>query len=132
MQLPTALQTDSEVFFVFTKEGASVHPTTSRGVQFPPDTWALADSNEMINQPCGAFLMASLKNVWVVQASSPLKKRWREWTKQRDASIYIMEVFPSDELHVLGLVRSIFSVSLVLPCYQRDSWPRYQRAHVIS
>jgi hypothetical protein len=82
-------------------------PVTSNSSLLPPGTWALADSNAMIGKPCGAFLDTSPKDVWIVQATSPLRERWYEWSKQHDASKYVMDWFPPNELVVLGLVCDI-------------------------
>jgi hypothetical protein len=101
-KLPTAMQTHREMFFLFTKDGASIHSATSDDVDFPAGTWALADSNTMIKQPCDAFLSASMQDVWIVQATSPLKERWHGWIKDRFGTTYIMDVFPPNELRTLG------------------------------
>jgi hypothetical protein len=101
--LPTALQVFDDRFFLFTETGASEHGLLAKNaLHLPNGTWALADSSEFIEKPCSAFLAAPLKNVWVIQATSPKRSRWREWSKQRDAKMYVMDWFYSDELGTLG------------------------------
>jgi hypothetical protein len=101
--LPTALQEFDDRFFLFTEAGASEHNLLAKNaLQLPNGTWALADSSELIEHPCSAFLAAPLEDIWVIQATSPKRSRWREWSKQRDAKIYVMDWFSSNELRTLG------------------------------
>ena len=101
--LPTALQVFDDRFFLFTEAGASEHDLRAKNAfQLPNGTWALADSGELIMQPCSAFLAAHPKNVWVIQATSPKRSMWHEWSKQRNAKLYVMDWFYSNELRTLG------------------------------
>jgi len=80
-----------------------VHPVSvTSSFHLPKGCWALTDSNEGVGAPCGAFLRAAGPDVWVVQATSPLRSRWYEWSKQRLASMLVMDWFPSNELTALG------------------------------
>lgn len=101
--LPTAFQVFDDKFFLFTETGASQHDTTTESALIlPPGTWALTNSGEFIGQPCSAFLAAPRKDVWIMQATSPNRSRWYEWSKQRGARHYVMDCFPANELEVLG------------------------------
>ena len=101
--LPTALQVFDDRFFLFTEAGASEHDLRAKNAfQLPNGTWALADSGELIMQPCSAFLAAHPKNIWVIQATSPKRSMWHEWSKQRNAKLYVMDWFYSNELRTLG------------------------------
>jgi hypothetical protein len=101
--LPTALQVFDDRFFLFTETGASqLDLLAQTASQLPNGTWALADSSEFIEQPCSAFLATPLRDVWVIQATSPKRSRWREWSKQREANMYVMDWFYSNELRTLG------------------------------
>ena len=101
--LPTALQVLDDRFFLFTETDTSEHNLLAKNtLQLPHGTWALAASSEFIEQPCSAFLAAPLKKIWVIQATLPKQSRWREWSKQRDAKMYVMDWFYSNELGTLG------------------------------
>jgi hypothetical protein len=101
--LPTALQVFDDRFFLFTETGASEHDLLANTAsQLPDGTWTLADSSEFIEQPCSTFLAAPLQHIWVIQATSPKQSRWHEWSKQREANMYVMDWFYSNELRTLG------------------------------
>ena len=101
--LPTALQVFDDRLFLFTETGASEHNFLAKNaLQLPKGTWALAASSEFIEQPCSAFLATPLKNIWVIQATSPKRSRWREWSKQWDAKMYVTDWFYSTELGTPG------------------------------
>jgi hypothetical protein len=101
--LPTALQVFDDRFFLFTEEGFSEHNLEAKNAsQLPKGTWALADSSELIHQPCSAFLATSPREVWIIQATSPKISRWKEWSKQRIANKYVMDWFNPNELLTLG------------------------------
>jgi hypothetical protein len=108
------LQTSDDSFLNFTGTGATVHSVAAgSSVHLTPGTWALTDSNALVAAPCSAFLQASGLDVWVVQATSAMKSRWHEWSKQHNASRYVMDWFPSNELAALrldhdGLCRRVY------------------------
>ena len=100
--LPTAFQVFGDRFFLFTETGASEHNVVdTSALILPPGTWALANSSELVGQPCNAFLAAH-NMVWIIQATSPKRSMWYEWKKQRYARLYVMDWFPFNELEVLG------------------------------
>jgi hypothetical protein len=99
--LPTVFQMFPDQFFLFTSQGASVLSSQTEAYHcLPAGTWALSDSNEVTTQPCNAFLGSFA--VWVVQASSPKEAQWKAWTKQRHASVYVMDCISADELITFG------------------------------
>ena len=93
--LPTALQVFDDRFVLFTEAGASEHDVLSKNAsQLPNGTWALADSSELIGQPRSAFLVAApLQDIWIIQTTLLERSRWREWSKQHDAKMYVMDWF---------------------------------------
>ncbi len=71
------------------------------------DAWALIDSNEQIRviMPCEPFCQASKMGLaWIVQATSPLQLRYKDWKKHCHGFKYVMECFSSEEFISLGLV----------------------------
>jgi len=50
------------------------------------------------------MIYAQQKDAWIVQTTSPLEKRWKEWTKQLGANFYVMKPFSLNEMRALGLV----------------------------
>jgi hypothetical protein len=103
---PVAFQLLNQ-FVVFQEDGISSHPLDAEAHILPKGlgSWALSDSNEGTMQPCGAFRNASKQNIaWIVQATSPLKERWKMWQKYLSATIFVMEPFVADEMTALGSV----------------------------
>jgi len=102
--LPTAFQVNEGLYALFTDDGPIVKKSSGRH-PFPPGTWALADSNAVVSQPCGAFLHSTI-DVLVVQTTSPKLMRWKEWSKQRRARMFVMDWITRDEMAALGYVPS--------------------------
>lgn len=63
--------------------------------------WALCDSNADIEIPANVFRRQPSK-VRVIQATSPKKSRWKEWSKQTGASCYIMDIWTEQEVKSLA------------------------------
>ncbi|KAI0807000.1 hypothetical protein C8Q74DRAFT_1187716, partial [Fomes fomentarius] len=84
--LPTAIQFTKDVFILFDANGATLHNTAA--LPSPPclieKCWALSDSNADAVRPCGAFLNSEAR---IIQTTSPLHGRWKEWHKQRRGEI---------------------------------------------
>jgi hypothetical protein len=110
--LPTAFQLNEDEFAFFTENGPVVEKSTSR-YPFPSGTWLLADSNAMVSQPCGAFLRSTI-DVLVVQTTSPKVSRWKEWSKQRQARVFVMDWISRDEMIALGYVCCICRLALLM------------------
>jgi hypothetical protein len=98
--LPTAIQFNKE-FVLFTDQGPTEHPG-DRPFVFPDHTWALADSNAGTVIPCFAFCN-SPPRIFVLQTTSPLVSRYKEWQKQRRGTkMYVMECITLGELKAIG------------------------------
>ncbi|KAI0245653.1 hypothetical protein BJV78DRAFT_1287359 [Lactifluus subvellereus] len=104
-QKPTALQM-STCFIVFKDTGVKVYDLAIRVTgALPVGTWALTDSNEHTREPCRAFLSASRRHqAWIVQATSPAKDRWYQWSKELQAQYFVMERFSYEESIALGTI----------------------------
>lgn len=70
--LPTVFQVLDDRFFLFNEASALEQDLVAKSTsKLSPGTWALTNSGEFIEQPCSAFLAASQKKVWIIQATSP-------------------------------------------------------------
>jgi hypothetical protein len=99
--LPTAIQDTDNTFVLFTDQGPTEH-SGDKLFDFPDHTWALTDSNSGTVIPCYAFCN-SLPGTFVVQTTSPLVSRYKEWWKQRGkVKLYVMECVTLKELKVIG------------------------------
>jgi hypothetical protein len=91
-------------FLVFQANGVSMHSLHARADCIPEGSWALSDSNSQNQQPCSAFLSAATQQrTWIVQATSPLEERWKDWGKEYSANLFVMEPFSVLEIAALGL-----------------------------
>jgi hypothetical protein len=56
-------------------------------------------------EPCSIFQDASKQErAWIVQTTSPLEKRYKEWAKQCNADIFVFDYFSINEMTALGWV----------------------------
>ncbi|TPX35706.1 hypothetical protein SmJEL517_g01884 [Synchytrium microbalum] len=98
---PTALQNHRSFYYYFSESGVAKRLSTeycpSRSAS---PTWALVDSNQEVDSPCGGFLDNKL--VLVLQATSPKVKRYKEWTKQARALYYYMNTWTWEEIAYYG------------------------------
>jgi hypothetical protein len=67
------------------------------------NAWALVDSNDSVVQPRGELVSIGSK-IFVVQATSPKPKRWKEWSKQRNGRIVVMKGWLWAEFFIGGSV----------------------------
>ena len=105
----------SNYILVFQDDNVYRHPLKADPYLLPQGTWALSDSDEVAKRPCTAFLDAAKRKVaWIVQTTSPLEERYKEWSKQRDAEMFVMDYFSINELMAIGLVLTSTSVSCSL------------------
>jgi hypothetical protein len=100
MRQSTAIQMDQHIV-LFSTTGTSIHPKGDR-MKFPKDTWGLADSGPESPSVCQAFLHASPQGIWIVQATSPKKSRWKEWLKQKMGREYWMDMNTPQELKAIA------------------------------
>ncbi|KAF8485949.1 hypothetical protein DFH94DRAFT_709173 [Russula ochroleuca] len=97
-QLPTQ-------FLVFKEDGVYAHRLDANSKVIPKETWALSDSNNRTQTPCGAFLDAVVQSrAWIIQTTSPAPERWKQWHKYQDGELYVMKYFSKEEIRALGAV----------------------------
>ncbi|KAH9000664.1 hypothetical protein EDB86DRAFT_3075130 [Lactarius hatsudake] len=101
---PIALQL-SKHFLIFQGAGTEIYPNElADPTVVPKGTWALSDSNDRAKQPCTMFLDAAEQHIsWIVQTTSPLEERWRDWAKRHLADMFVMSHFSIDEIKMLNL-----------------------------
>ena len=58
-------------------------------------TWALADSNSNVRDPHPIFVNSDIRTI---QATSPRRDRWHEWSKQARARCYTMDFWSEQEV----------------------------------
>ncbi|KAI9463713.1 hypothetical protein BJY52DRAFT_1184710 [Lactarius psammicola] len=110
-----------EDFVLFQDTGIQrCRTTSSNGLAISSGTWALTDSEAGFERPCDAFLKAcAAGRAWVVQTTSPSRIKYGTWSKEQDATLFWMQVFPSDELIALGKILGLDIESLR---NNYDSW----------
>jgi len=101
-----ALQISARRYVLFTEQGANIYKGDSPS-GIPPGAWVLSDSlgkDEI--QPCSAFLFS---DAYLVHTSSPAAHIWKDWTKQVDAMMHVMDLWSEEFKHLL-YVRVVYSV----------------------
>ncbi|KIJ08878.1 hypothetical protein PAXINDRAFT_158031 [Paxillus involutus ATCC 200175] len=122
---PTAYQYHDDRYFLFTETGVTSQPANH---DLPLDTshggthiWALSDSNARTIQPASAFITLGVRTV---QAASPNRQRWKEWTKQAKAGLYVMDVWQQEELAALATILECDTDHILHLAAQWGSSPR--------
>ncbi|KAH9066290.1 hypothetical protein EDB87DRAFT_703940 [Lactarius vividus] len=104
---PVSLQRSSDIL-VFRDDGVYRHPLNAAPDYLPKGTWALSDSGHQAKQPCDVFMGAAKRYAtWIIQTTSPLEERWRDWAKQLTAVMFVMNRFSAAEITALGKVQSL-------------------------
>ena len=104
-RLPTAVQLNAKGCFIFNEQGAIFYRLDTHGPGLDA-CWALADSNEFVDQPCEPFISRAKFTILI---SPPEQERWRKWIKQRMGACIIMDLPMVPEIaaivraHLLGL-----------------------------
>ncbi|KAG8891391.1 hypothetical protein FRB99_003624, partial [Tulasnella sp. 403] len=97
---PTLLQTDNNVFYLFSDSGVQELPSSLSylGGIVHPGTWALVDSNVNVTMPAEAIL--DCRKVFIISAASPRPDRmkWRKARNQHRICTYYMELWTPEEL----------------------------------
>ena len=75
-------------YFVFDEQGVAVE-RLDRESERLQKCWALVDSNVDIISPSKRILTSARR---VIQTTSPKVERWKEWSKQKNAELYIMDL----------------------------------------
>jgi hypothetical protein len=131
---PVALELP-HCFLIFHDDGVNIHHLNMLNTDvFPRGTWALSDSfgsHERIMEPCSIFQTASLqKRAWLVQTTSPLEKRYKDWKKQCKAEMFVMDYCSINEIMALGFVLTWLQrvYCLLNLSLQQRTWPQGRRS----
>ncbi|KAH9010689.1 hypothetical protein EDB84DRAFT_1570276 [Lactarius hengduanensis] len=101
---PVALEQPK--FFILFHEGGVYRYSLNADTRYLPDgTWALSDSNDEAPKPCTTFRSASkLRTAWIVQTTSPVETRWRDWRKYCKAGMFVMNHVSIEDITALSKV----------------------------
>ena len=103
-KIPVAFQL-TNCIIVFQGGNVFKHPLSAEAYVLPCGTWALTDSNDQAKHPCNTFLDAAERKIaWIVQSSSPLEDRHKDWQKIHFAQTFVMDCYSLNEMTALGLV----------------------------
>ncbi|KZV67984.1 hypothetical protein PENSPDRAFT_687664 [Peniophora sp. CONT] len=87
---PTAFQLSPSQYVIFDEQGAVVVTQNMQSDRTRLNgCWALADSNNVISEPCQDFLTSKAR---VIQTTSPNPERWASWKKHAGAVLIIMDL----------------------------------------
>ncbi|KAH9061048.1 hypothetical protein EDB87DRAFT_475280 [Lactarius vividus] len=110
---PVSLQLAPDIL-VFLDDGVYRHPLDATPDYLPEGTWALSDAGRLDDKPCNAFLDAAGRHIaWIIQTTSPLEDRWRQWKKQYTAVTFVMKGFSAAEITALGKVQGLDASALL-------------------
>jgi hypothetical protein len=94
---------------LFDENGARKYPSSLYYHRvIPSGSWALVNSGYRLMAP-GPALFG--KDIVLVQTTSPVPRRWKEWKKQHSAHLYVMQIWDTEEIEILLYV---FHVAAVL------------------
>jgi hypothetical protein len=95
---PVAFCLNADSFILFDSDGPKelmyIYVSAHR---LPPNTLALCDSNAALSSPPSPFISAESTS-FIVQATSPKVARWYEWSKQKRAYIWTMDLWSKEEI----------------------------------
>ncbi|KAH9026744.1 hypothetical protein EDB85DRAFT_161710 [Lactarius pseudohatsudake] len=115
---PVSLQL-APYILVFLDDGVYRHSQEAEPDYLPEGTWALADAGRLDDKPCNAFLDAAGRHIaWIIQTTSPLEDRWRQWKKQYTAVMFVMKGFSAEEITALGKIQGL-DASVLLRNYEK-------------
>ncbi|KAF9242372.1 hypothetical protein BU15DRAFT_60492 [Melanogaster broomeanus] len=121
---PTAFQYFHCKYFLFTQNGVTTHSTCDdEPLRSWHGIWALSDSSDATIQPACAFL--GVLGVRTIQATYPDFERWKEWTKQHQAGLYIMDNWTLEEFSALATVSALDVDRMRHLAHQWGPSPRY-------
>ncbi|KAH9074287.1 hypothetical protein EDB83DRAFT_2657196 [Lactarius deliciosus] len=110
---PVSLQL-APYIFVFRDDGVYRHSQEPEPGCIPTGTWALSDAGRLDHTPCNAFLYAAGRHTaWVIQTTSPLETKWKQWAKQYTADMFVMNGFSAAEITALGKVQGLDASALL-------------------
>jgi hypothetical protein len=100
-----------DAYILLLKDGVTEHECTDLAIEdHVPDLWAFSDSRLSVQIPTSAFL--DTLGVWVFQTTSPAEKRWKNWTKERQVQLYIMDLWSVEEIRDLVYVVLVIAAQL--------------------
>ncbi|KAH8989499.1 hypothetical protein EDB92DRAFT_2003024 [Lactarius akahatsu] len=112
---PVALE-QPEFFILFHEGGVYRYPLKADARYLPDGTWALSDSNDEAPKPCTTFRSASkLRTAWLIQTTSPVETRWRDWRKYCKAGMFVMNHVSIEDITAL----SVSDVSNIQRLYRK-------------
>ncbi|KAH9000046.1 hypothetical protein EDB92DRAFT_2079954 [Lactarius akahatsu] len=106
---PVALEQPG-FFILFHEGGVYRYPLEADPRYLPDGTWALSDSNgePAVAQPCSAFLTVSeRKTAWLIQTTSPVETRWKNWRKTCKAGMFVMNHVSIEDITALSKVLNL-------------------------
>ncbi|KAH9061044.1 hypothetical protein EDB87DRAFT_1611622, partial [Lactarius vividus] len=103
---------------VFRDDSVYRHPLDATPDYLPEGTWALSDAGRVAEKPCKVFLDAAEDTTWIIQTTSPLEARWRQWAKQHSAVTFVMKGFSAEEITALGKIQGL-DASVLLRNYEK-------------
>ncbi|KAI0000819.1 hypothetical protein BJV74DRAFT_820874 [Russula compacta] len=96
---------DGSPFYVLLRDTATIHSISDTDPldDFAP-IWGLSDSNFMVRTPPSIFVENS-PLIRAIQATSPRRDRWKDWSKHAGAECYVMDIWSEMEIaHLAGVL----------------------------
>ncbi|KDQ08088.1 hypothetical protein BOTBODRAFT_119043, partial [Botryobasidium botryosum FD-172 SS1] len=103
---PVVLCNQENLFYLFTERAGRRVRIGDFNDRLPKNTLVLCDSREGITSPPMHFT-EPMSTAFVVQATSPRISRWKEWSKQRNAQIWTMDLWSEEEIAAARWASSI-------------------------
>ena len=94
---PVAFCLNAKFFILFDSDGPKELKYDVSYHELPPNTLALCDSNSSLSSPPEPFVHPDSSS-FIVQATSPKLARWYEWSKQKRAKIWTMDLWTKEEI----------------------------------
>jgi hypothetical protein len=93
--LRTAWQVE-DGYLLFHENGVDWNRTSP---DLPGECWAFTNSSNTISSVCSAFFLSP--EAPVVQVTPPQSTRWKEFAKQQEAELFVMDIWSVEELTAL-------------------------------
>ncbi|KAF8133880.1 hypothetical protein EV363DRAFT_1324837, partial [Boletus edulis] len=94
-----AVHNSSHQFYAVFAESVAFYPLTyTTPLATGGPMWALSDSSQERNGAPPECFYAFPTRVRLIQATSPKKRRWHEWSKQAKAECYVMDIWTAQEI----------------------------------
>ncbi|KAF7761916.1 hypothetical protein Agabi119p4_9908 [Agaricus bisporus var. burnettii] len=102
-RIPVSYCVNLNEIFIFNKDGFQKGSSAS-DISSPECTLCLVDSGVNLTKP-PAIVLTHIDN-YIVQAASPKPDHWRQWSKQRLAAKWVMDLWTKDEMEKLVRLRA--------------------------